>query len=110
MIVLVEAVALEADTDGAEDLRDVLLQAGTAARALRGRVIGEGLDLLEFLAAVAASVLVRRRVRCFPVICAWGPIRPAEPPEQYRTAALQRQPGPLCSRRTRRSDSGPMTA
>ncbi len=62
MIVLVEATALEGDTDGAEHLGDVFLRAGSTARAFRGRVIGKGLDLLELFSTLLAAVLVGRHV------------------------------------------------
>lgn len=60
MVVLVEARALECDPDLAEDLRDVLLRACAAVRALRNRIVGEGLDLLELIAALLAPVLIGR--------------------------------------------------
>ena len=62
MVVLVETATLEGDANGTEHFRDVLLRAGSAARALWGRVIGEGLNLLELFSALLAAILIRRHL------------------------------------------------
>ena len=63
MIVLVEAASLKGDANRSEHLGDVFLRASAATWALRGRVVGEGLDLLKLFSALLATVLICRHFR-----------------------------------------------